>query len=358
MPSHFESFDQSVSQWARKADDFGVYGVDVQRARDLATEAGSQTEVFLKTVVLRHLSPRTNFGGCIDGLEIHGVGQSDRDLLHDLRRLCNAAKHDPSWTPSLLDIQGIFSRLGNVFRALAANNVGLLNSERQNRFHQIFWLAVWDHFMGGDSEVHIIAPYRGGRPPTLDMVYVDLVRWDELKATLALVGSVRNEPGLIPTEVLASFGEDSDFHQAVVFEGSFRDLIAVLATFERREDLIPGLRREDDVHSMMQAFILGTLDSVQESSNLSSQQSLADSIARRVVEAYAVPSSYQALNRQSSECASMIMALPEPRRSQVNGPVWVANEEFYRQAASAMSRHPHLPILINSEGTVQLQFTS
>jgi hypothetical protein len=52
----------------------------------------------------------------------------------------------------------------------------------------------------------------------------------------------------------------------------------------------------------------------------------------------------------------MIMALPELRRSQVNGPVWVASEEFHRQAASAMSRHPRLPILINSEGTVQIQF--
>ena len=356
MPTHFESFNQNVSQWGRKADDFGVYGFDLQRARDLATEAGSHTEVFLKTVVLPHMPPRTNFVGCIDGLETYGVGQSDRDLLHDLRHLYNAAKHDPSWTPSLLDIQQIFSRLGGVFRTLAANNVGLLNTERQDRFHQIFWLAVWDHFIGGDSEVHVIAPYRGGRPPTLDMVYVDLVRWDEVKATLASIGIVRNEAGLIPTEVIASFQEDSDFHQAVVFEGSFRDLIAVLASFERREDLIPGLRREDDIQAMMQAFILGTLDSAQQASNLSSQQALADSISRRVVEAYAVPSGYHALNRQSAEFASIIMALPEPRRSQVNGPLWVASEEFHRQEASALSRHPHLPILINSEGTVQIRF--
>ena len=236
MASHFESFSQKISEWGQKADDFGVYGFDFQRARDLITGAGSHTEVFLKTVVLPHMPPRTNFIGCINALETHGVGQSDRDLLHDLRHLYNAAKHDPSWTPPLLDIQQILSRLGNVFRTLAANNVGLLNTEKQDRFHQIFWLAVWDHFIGGDSEVHVIAPHRGGRPPTLDMVYVDLVRWDDVKTTLASIGKVPNEVGLIPTEVIASFQEDCDFHQAVVFEGSFRDLIAVLATFERRED--------------------------------------------------------------------------------------------------------------------------
>jgi hypothetical protein len=144
----------------------------------------------------------------------------------------------------------------------------------------------------------------------------------------------------------------------VVFEGSFRDLVGVLATFERREDLILGLCREDDIQAMMQAFILGTLDSVPQSSNLSSQQSLADSIARRVVEACAVPRNYPVLSGQSSEFASMIMVLPELRRSQVNGPVWVASEEFRRQAASALSRHLHLPILINKEGTVQIQFPS
>jgi len=358
MPTHFDSFDQSVSRWARKADDFGLYGFDVQRTRDLATEAGSQTEVFLKTVVLPHLSPRTNFVACIDGLGTYGVGQSERDLLHELRLLYNGAKHDPSWTPSLLDIQGLFSRLGTVIGTLAANNVGLLNTEIQSRFHQIFWLAVWDHFIGGDSEVHVIAPYRRGRPPTLDMVYVDLVRWDNVKAALSSIGSVRSGEGLIPAEIIASFREDSDFHQAVVFEGSFRDLVAVLATFERREDLIPGLRREDDVQAMMQAFILGTLDSVQQSSNLSSQQSLARSIALRVVEAYAVPSSYPELDGQSSEFAFLVMALPESRPSQVNGPVWVPSDEFDSQAASALSRHPRLPILINNEGTLQIHFPS
>ena len=109
------------------------------------------------------------------------------------------------------------------------------------------------------------------------------------------------------------------------------------------------------MQAMMQAFILGTLDSAQQASNLSSQQALADSIARRVVEAYAVPSGYPALNQQSTEFASIIMALPEPRRSQINGPVWVASEGFHRQQASALSRHPRLPILINSDGTLQIR---
>jgi hypothetical protein len=161
--------------------------------------------------------------------------------LHDLRRLYNSAKHDPSWTPSILDLQGLFSRLGNVIGALAANNVGLLNKEIQNRFHQIFWLAVWDHFIGGDSEVHVIDPYRGGRPPTLDMVYVDLVRWDDVKAALASVGSVRTlEP--ISTEVQNERRQQPGGAAVAVIVGmNRRKLIVRKRGFQRYGQFVVGI---------------------------------------------------------------------------------------------------------------------
>lgn len=356
MPTHFERFELSVSLWSSKADDYGIYGVDVQRVRNLVTEAGAQTEVLLKTVVLPHLHPRTNLKGCIDALESHGVEEPDRAILHSLREHYNNAKHEPSWSPSLLDIQRVLSRLGSVVGALALNNVGLLNAEIPMRFHQIFWLAIWDHYIGGDSEVHVIAPYREGDPPTLDMVYVHLIRWEQIETTLASFGSVRDSEGFIPAEILASFRETSDFYRAVVFEGRYRDLVAVLASFERREALMAGLRREDDLQAMVQAFILGTIDAAQELANLSSQEGLALSISMLVKEVYAVPDDYAALAVQSSEFATMVMALPEAKRSQINGPVWERRDEFDQRVTSALSRHPRFPILISDDGTLQIYF--
>ena len=206
--------------------------------------------------------------------------------------------------------------------------------------------------------MHIIAPFRGGYPPTLDLVYVDISRWDQVKDTLATAGSLREGPGLIPDDVLVSFQEDSDFHQAVAFEGSFRDLIAVLASFERREDPLPGLRREDDHQAMMHAFILATLDSAQQPAGSLLLQELTMAISRRAVEAYAVPENYHSLAGQSSQFAEMIVALPESMKTQVNGPIWVADDEFRSHAAGALARHPRLPVLINSEGTLLIQFPS
>jgi hypothetical protein len=358
MPTHSQEFQESLTQWKRLADDFSIYGFELSKARDLTTEVGSRTEVLLKTAVLPHISPRTTFNDCINALEPLGVDQPDRDTLHDLRQLYNTAKHDPKWNPSLLDLQEVIPRVSEVIRCLTESSIGLLNAEKQTRFHQIFWVAAWDHFIGGDSEVQIVAPFRGGYPPTLDLVYVDIARWHQVKSTLATAGSLRQGQGLIPDDVLLSFREDSDFHQAVVFEGSFRDLIAVLAAFERREDLLPELRREDDPQAMMHAFILATLDSAQQLESSFSLQGLTTAISRRAVEAYAVPDNYHSLAAQSSQFAEMVAALPESRKTQVNGPIWVAGDEFGTQAAGALAKHPRLPVLINREGTFLIKFPS
>jgi hypothetical protein len=161
MRTYSQQFQDSLAEWKRRADDFAIYGFELSAARDLATEAGSRTEVLLKTAVLPHISPRAHFNDCIFALGLLSVDVSDCDTLHELRQLYNAAKHDPQWTPSLLQLQGLLPRVSEVIRRLSLNNVGQLNKDVQTRFHQIFWVAVWDHFIGGDSEVHIIAPARG-----------------------------------------------------------------------------------------------------------------------------------------------------------------------------------------------------
>jgi hypothetical protein len=236
------------------------------------------------------------------------------------------------------------------------NNVGQLNANIQTQFHQVFWVAVWDHFIGGDSEVHIIAPACGAYPPTLDLIYVHIHLWDQIKGTLATVGTVGPGEELIPVDVLASFGEDSDFHQAIVFEGSFRDLIAVLASHERREDLIPSLLRESDQRAMMQAFVLATLDSAPASASAVSAEEIAGTISQRAVEAYAVPASYRSLQSQAMGFAEILLALPSIKRAELNGPVWMARDDFDSQRPLAIVSHPRLPVMVTSGGTLLFQF--
>jgi hypothetical protein len=234
--------------------------------------------------------------------------------------------------------------------------VGQLNTQVRTRFHQIFWVAAWDHFVGGDSEVHMIAPARGAHPPTLDLIYVHIHLWDQIKAILATVGTVRPGEELIPGDVFASFGEDSDFHQAIVFQGSFRDLIAVLASHERREDLIPSLLRENDQRAIMQALVLATLDSAPASVSAAGVEEIAGAISQRAVEAYAVPANYRTLKAESMEFAQIVLALPSIRRAELNGPVWMVQGDFDSQRPLALASHARLPVIVNSEATLLIQF--
>jgi hypothetical protein len=123
MPSYSEQFLNSIAQWKRRTDDFAIYGFELSAARDLITEAGSQAEVLLKTAVLPHVSPRANFNDCIVALGLSSVDLSDCNTLHELRRLYNTAKHDPQWTPSLLQLQHLLPRVSEVIQRLSLNNV-------------------------------------------------------------------------------------------------------------------------------------------------------------------------------------------------------------------------------------------
>jgi hypothetical protein len=353
MPTYSQQYQDSLAQWKRRADDFATYGFALSAARDLGTEVGTQTEVLLKTAVLPHISPRAHFNDCIVALDL---SSADSDALHELRQLYNSAKHDPQWTPSLLQLQHLLPRVSEVIRHLSLNNVGQLNTDVYTRFHQVFWVAVWDHFAGGDSEVHIIAPARGAHPPTLDLIYVHIHLWDQIKTSLATVGTVRRGEELIPEDVFASFGEDSDFHQAIVFEGSFRDLIAVLASHERREELIPSLLRENDQRAIMQALVLATLDSAPASVGAAAIEEVAGAISQRAVEAYAVPANYRSLHAESAEFAEMLLAVPSMKRANLSGPIWVVRGDFDSQRPLALASHARLPVIVNSEVTLLIQF--
>ena len=136
MPTHSQRFQESLARWRRLADDFEIHGFEISKARHLTMEVGSRTEALLKTAVLPHISPRATFNDCINALEPLGIDQPHRDKLHDLRQLYNAAKHDPQRPPSLLDLKVIIPQVSEVIRRMTESSIGLLNAEKQTRFHR------------------------------------------------------------------------------------------------------------------------------------------------------------------------------------------------------------------------------
>lgn len=352
MPTHHQRFQESIATWSEQADEFAVRGFQLSQARNLISQIGACTEIFIKTVLLPSIPPKLEFDACINALKREGVGKTDRDILHRLRTLYNENKHNSTYISSILELQELIPAISEVFRKFAQQNMGAINAEAVLKYHQVFWIAAWGNFIGGDTEVHVISPARSAWPPDLDLAYIDMSAWDQLKSSLSTVGLLKDGQGCIPYSVLNSFGEDSDFLQALVFEGAYRDLIGVLASYERREDLITGFRREDDTRSMMQAFTLASVDIGARSNNLNSVEELSAAIADCAVGTYAVPKSYNLLRHMATYFAEMLLRVQEANRNRLAGPIWLGKEDFATAERSAQSKHPYLPVLVSADNTV------
>ncbi|MGB8477917.1 MAG: hypothetical protein WCE63_03635 [Acidobacteriaceae bacterium] len=352
MSTYHQRFQESIASWSEHTDKFAMCGFELSQARDLISQIGARTEIFLKTVLLPGLSPKLEFDSCINALKREGVNKSDRDTLHRLRTLYNDNKHNAACVPSVLELQELIPAISEVFRRFAQQNIGLLNADAVSRYHQVFWIAAWDNLIGGDTEVHAIAPSRSAWPPDLDLAYVDMSSWDQVKSSLSAIGVLRDGQGCIPDSVLRSFSEEPDFLDALVFEGAYRDLIATLASYERREDLIPGLRREDNAPSMMQAFTLALIDVSLHANNLSTVEELGIAIADRAVNSYAVPKGYNLLCYMATNFAEMLLGVQEANRNQLAGPIWISKEDFEREEPFAQSKHYYLPVLVSANNTI------
>jgi len=232
MLTYHQQYLKVAERWSEQVQRLAAYGFELSEARELIASAGARTEIFIKTAILPHLPPKEDLDGCINALKTLGVSKADRSTLHKLRQIYNDSKHDPSYLPSMLTFQELIPRIITVFQGLADSGVGLLNDGIPLRHNQVLWIAVWDHFTGGDSEVHVIAPATTGWPPELDLVYVDIAAWDQIKIILSTLGRLMAGEGVIPAQIYQSFGEDADFHEAIAFEGEYRTLIATLAAYD------------------------------------------------------------------------------------------------------------------------------
>lgn len=355
MGTHIEHFLNGLNKDLKQADKLAEAGYEKDELRDLVTNVGASTEVFVKTAALPHLSPRTDFATCINALEAAGVSREDRETLHALRTIYNKSKHDPNYRPSVLGFQELLQKVIALIRSLGARNVGLLNRPERLEHKRVLWLAVWDHYIGGDSEVHVIVPAKSGWPPDLDLVYIDFMAWDKVKSLLAQAGSLRPSRGLIPADCLAQFAAEDDFREAVVFEGEYRRVISTLAAHERREDLLPGLRREDDWASMVQAFTLASIDAATEEEPLDGNWS--NTISKRAIDTYAVPQNFGSLSQYAQDFGRMLEQVPVPQRKMLNGPVWVSKEQFDNAETTALAKHPSADVLVDNGSTVILRST-
>ena len=308
----------------------------------------------MKSVVLPGGNPRNTFEWFINELPTVAIDQPARSHLHAVRRKYNAAKHDPAIVIPLLEATQLVEDARTAVDEIAAKGVGSVAAVVNPHLQRVFWIAVWDHYAHGDSEVHVILPGESEHwlgPPTFDIIYVSISAWDAIVASLPLVGTFKSGKGLIPDARYDSFNSDSDFLGAWVFEGDYRSLITTLAQHELRQELIPGLNRHESSGSMILAFLLASVDVA---GSIGNPKDLAPEIIKQATSVYAVPVEYRHSRYLADNLADMFQKIPHPDWSRISGPIWMGESGYGQFAPTSRAKHPKYSIIIDQDYVVRM----
>jgi hypothetical protein len=319
-----------------------------EEVRQCVSTIGTKTELFLKSIAFPSKNSRHNFASFIDEMAVCGVSAAHVQNFHDLRIAYNNAKHEPNVSVTLVESIDVVANARKTAAELVSKNPGSATSPVCQQSRRVFWIAAWDHYISGDTEVQIILPGESDHwlgPPTLDYINIKLVEWDAVKSELADVGVLRDGRGIIPDKQYTAFNTDSDFLQALVYEGEYRELLAVMGKHELRQGLIAGLNRQDSGQWMVLAFLLATIDAAPNAS----PANLKAAIQAQAFAEYAVPPDYAHSDIIADGFVDMLSQIPEADWPQINGPLWLSKEKFDTQSAAAIAQHPEYKIVVTSQ---------
>jgi hypothetical protein len=314
-------------------------------------DLGSDVEVFLKDAVYAGTQNNTNFVALINGLPGLGLPHAVSAPLHALRQGYNAAKHNPNYAPAVNDVIGILDGAKGALTTIRDSGVGQVTAPVVRSYRRVFWFAAWDHYIGGDTEIHLMLPItEGDWAPGLDIIYIDMKSWDVVRETLLAAGSLYLGKGTVPDKHYDSWAAEGDFLAGGRYEGNYRDLLRLLAAHERVEDLIPFLKRENDAAAMHAAAVMAAVDVVTTGQIIEEQEALTELIAVLAANTYAAPRNSPYIKHLAPRLAKMLLAIGPPVRAAMSGPHWVTAATFDKEAAAASLCPDHPKIAVTDDG--------
>jgi hypothetical protein len=288
----------------------------------LVREAGALVERFLKAHVLP--SPvRGELDAAIGGLKALGVPARERDVLERFRIIYNSAKHDPTFHATPQDVTTRLLELERFFATWVGRRLGRSEEHAQARFMRELWVAAWDYFTQGDTQVMTFLPGSDGVPDQLrriDTIDILGTAWPDVLSPLG--DSVRPARGLIPAAILRSW-EHGDFAGARVFYGEYRDLVRALARQELPVAAIDS--RPADLASIRTAVLMAAVDAARDTPD---SFDLATEISARAAAEYAAAEI--ATRSLIQKLTPFLRQLPADLRRRLIGPRFVSAEHMQR----------------------------
>jgi len=293
--------------------------------RRIVEDAGSRTERFFKAAVFPGLDSKTSFDTAINRLKAHGLDKQVRGSIHALRELYNTAKHNPSDPIRLKIATDVLTQTRSAVAVVIGKGLGQVSAPVGSTVSRLLWISGYDHFTAGCVSVYASLPLPNDIFAThVDVFWLDFRSWEPLQSDLLASGSFFSGREHFESEVYALFNED-DFIGAGIWDGDYRQLIAILSRHEHRplkDEVLANLRRDHLGISVFSAIALAAADVARAADRLMEENELARAILERADVAYAMPDERPWVRRAAEVLASMIVQVPFVQWAALDGPFW------------------------------------
>jgi hypothetical protein len=297
---------------------------------------GSRTETFLRTAALPSSSHRQKFFDLINDLAPAGVPATDIANLHRLRLLYNTSKHDPAAPIHLVDAMEIVRNAAGALSAIVALGLGATQVPFERELNYHLWVAFWDHYHSGDTDIAVMLPSDRTHIGTVDVFHMDISDWNKLKPVLLAHPRFRLGEAQFEPAVWHSFREEGDFLNAGIWSGDYGELIRLLAAFEDREvmrNLLPSSSRTANATSVAVALVTAAVDVARAATVVLTLDQLVTQITQRADQEYAMPSDNGLVRNAAIQIGALVAGVPFDRWRHLVGPVLVARPRNAQPAA-------------------------
>lgn len=327
-----------------------------QQVSKFLTDVGSDLEVFLKKTIYQGTKDRVKFYFLINELAQLGVSPSAVTALDLLRDKYNDVKHNPRYSAPVGEVIAILADVERSLIEMRTLNLGSSAQVVVVSYRRVMWWAAWDHYIGGDTEFHLILPTadEANYAPTIDTIYIAMERWDDVKSELTAAGGFKLGQDAIPRKLYEEWAREGDFLAAGSFAGDYRQFISILAKHERVEDLIPSLKRENDFRAMFAAVMMAAVDVIKNEQTIidGNLEMLEERIVCTAAATYAAPRHSVLIVSLTPRISAILSNLPADVQKAISGPYWVSESEFRKHQSTAVVEMTNPEVLVTKDGRV------
>ncbi|ANF37967.1 hypothetical protein IM717_00750 [Bacillus velezensis] len=316
-------------------------------------DVGSVLEGFLKESIYKSEKNRENFFSLINGLSKFGLSEDLKTSLHELRKLYNNAKHSPTYKTSTDKILEILKETISCLKEIKEKNLGF--DPIVNTYRRTVWIAGWDHYTTGDTEVHIMIPYDGDRYiPSIDYFNITWSGWDEIINKFVSTEELLMGKEYFPRKVYSDLESERDFVDAGVFKGDYKTLVLELSKYvdeKNEKSLLPFFQRGNNPRAMFYGVIYAVCEAINEKGfRRNNIEEFRKSVQLLASYKYACPRNSEIVQKYIISVADFLMGLNDEHTKRIEGPLFFTQRRFEMQKNAAYLKSKELPLIITNQG--------